>query len=245
ALGLQTDSAGNGVCDVEPLSVDEAIVILRDPLGSLVPEFDDPVAVGYPAEFFGRQQIEAPNYYLYFAAVRSDSYAVAMQSHQFAKAQLVINEYLDCMQTGTVGQEWRLMNPVTVQFRIASALPTLTSEEEARELLPELLSQPATFAPMNPQTDIVSVFPRLNPDVEQTRYFAATDFIGFSGYAISPVQFVDSSGAVKMEADLQGRSLSDPGQMEQFSMNVIYGQSSLDLEWYVIDIVFPFNLPVG
>lgn len=248
ALGLQADTAGNGVCEVEPLTVDEAIAILSDPFGTLLSDIDDPVAIGYPAELFGQRQLTVGDPYAFLTYLYYvESVSLDLDKQQFSDAQPVVNEYLDCFLTGTTGQTWRLTDPLVVQFQLAISLPTLVSEEEARELLPEILLRPGEYA-----ADRISYMGeapvpgiRVNPDIAQTASWTSGGRHQMVQIAISPVQVLDAEGNVVQEADLSGNSLTDPAKSADFAMNVIYGQSTLNLQWYVIEIIFPNMVPGG
>lgn len=245
AMGLQIDDPGNGVCDVAPLSVDEAIMILNDPLGSLTSDLETPPPDMYVSGMFDRRSIQTPNVYYNMSNVYSmDTMSIDMISGDFDDAQPIVDEYLDCMFYGTVGQEWRLMDPTSVQYRLAVSLPTLASEQEARNLLPDILGQSGTFGGSSSVSGLQTSRMRLNPDDAQTRYLAGTGYPGFSGFAIGPVQYLNPDGSLEMEADLHGNAIGKPDSRAEYSMNVIFAQSPLNQEWYVIDTFFPFEMSV-
>ena len=235
------EESGNGVCDVESLTVDEAMAILIDPIGSLIPDIEDPVAEGYPAYWFNRSAITVPNAYWYMSQVYDiETYSVNFPEADFREAQPILNEYLDCIKYGTYGQVWRLTDPVSVQAQIAQKLPILRSEEDAREKMPSLLEEPAVF---NTGFTGETKYLRVNPDQENTGYFHSESFLGFPGYAISPVTFLDSEGQTLIEADVFGNRVDDPSQEVEGSLNLIYGRSAMNNQWYVLDFFYPFSIP--
>lgn len=241
ALGLQPEEEGNGVCDAEPLTVDETIFIVKDPIGSLIPEIEDPAALGYPEDWFGPRAITVPNVYWYMAQVYElDYFGMDLPQADFEAAQPVVNEFLDCLQSGTRGQLWRLMDPITVHALATQYLPTLSSEDTARVVLPDILEAPAH---PNSGGSVDTRIIRINPDSSLTGYLAASNRTGFPGFAISPVIHVEENGDVLTEADRHGISVDDPDHDAEGAMNIIYGRSAVDNQWYVIDYFFPFAFP--
>lgn len=146
-FGLFGQSDQSATCDVEPLTVDEVIAIVENPYS---------VA---PLDTWGTPQPgQEDNGSLAGEGYREAGFMVGMpeslsevpDEQEFHRIQSATNSYLNCIQTGTVGQVMALTHPETLQSNILSRFPVYRDQAEVRAMVEESIDRPF-FVPSDPQ----------------------------------------------------------------------------------------------
>lgn len=233
ALGIEREDAGNGVCDVEPLTVDEAIQIVRSPMFYLYGGEDNARADGWGQiidEGHAMNFVGAPLRDWSQLTGLTPHAALPVSEEEFVEAYALAEEYRDCIQTGTRGQVWALFDPVVVQYEIATRIPLLQPMDETRIVIEQLLNEP-TFAStaaavndrkwqVNPNTDLA-----VRIDHGMTFHVHRSILI--------PVQILDRDGEIVASYDIYGNRLPDGGFGREDSFNIVVAFSSVTETWYI------------
>ncbi|MCO5216464.1 MAG: hypothetical protein M9950_09955, partial [Thermomicrobiales bacterium] len=149
----------------------------------------------------------------------------------------VANEYLDCVTHGTVGQIWRFVDPVRLQWRLRNWLPFMVTDEEARRLLPEILDFPANDIWTGTEDlSFLEVTPHVSASAEDAGIPIAPWYLDhFSYMVVAPIQFVASADIAKADV------ASTPIVIDNLpsDRNIVMGKSVLDGQWYVVGVYSP------
>lgn len=129
--------AESATCDVEPLSTDRVMEIVKNPS-----RFMANGATGEPTE--NPMTGSPPKAVLW--EVDPDLEIVGESTtpseEQFDEASIVANEYLNCLMYGTQAQIWTFYSPVLLQQKILAEFPVFAEESLVRERVEELSTQP-------------------------------------------------------------------------------------------------------
>ena len=115
-------------CTVTPLTVDEVIAILRNPVGYFIAVQAPSTPTAVEAEATNKANLDA--------ALRGEAGVVTPEIMERVVA--VQREWVACTMKGSYFQVWALEYPVLVAEQVEDVLPLFTSEEEARALLTQL-----------------------------------------------------------------------------------------------------------
>lgn len=232
-LGIQPEDAGNGVCDVESLTVDEAIQIVQNPMFYVYGGEENARADGWGAildQGHGSNFVGAPQRDWTQLTRLTPHAALPVSEEEFAAAFALSEEYRDCLQTGTRGQVWALFDPVVVQYEIATRIPLLQPLEETRIIIDQLLAEPtiaSTTAAVNDRTW------RVNPNDDlAVRVDHGITFHTFRSI-ILPIQILDRDGEIVASYDIYGNRLPDGRFGSGDAANIVVTYSRTTESWYV------------
>lgn len=136
ALFGQSDEAAT--CDVEPLSVDRVMEIVKNP----IPYLENGPA-GEPTVLEGENN---PMFVeLYEPEWTTDVRGTAGKPDgaQFNDVVSTVDRYLQCQVFGTIGQVYRFWSPLVIQRHVLAQFPVFADEESVRAWLETELDQPA------------------------------------------------------------------------------------------------------
>lgn len=131
-------SAANGVCDVEPLTVDEAVGIVLNPSNRLA---DIGAENFQPVESYEEiPRSEVPD-------LRRDVPMSFADEEHMARLSAVATEYLNCLRYGTAGQVWALTDPAQVQIQVLTMFPVIRSEADITSFVDRWIHSPHSSIP--------------------------------------------------------------------------------------------------
>lgn len=135
ALFGQSDE---GTCEVEPLSVERVMEIVKNP----APYLDDGPA-GEPTVPEGENNPMFVELYEpeWTTDVRGTS--EKPDEAQFDAVESTVDKYLQCHVFGTVGQSYRFWSPLVIQRQVLAQFPVFADEESVRAWLEVELDRPA------------------------------------------------------------------------------------------------------
>ncbi len=162
---LQATPGTEMSCDVEPMTVDQVMAIVHNPMPYMYVGPTAPADVVAKEAELMRQTGKDKRVVL--PQVLDSSGSVMLTEDQFDAASEVTNAYLGCLLTGTQAQVWTFYHPASIQSTIMAQSPVFATEEEVRAYVEERLDQPALLGENNWATlpisdDIVSA--TINPD---------------------------------------------------------------------------------
>lgn len=133
-----TPTSVAATCEVEPLSTDTVMEIVKNPA-----RFMANGPTGEPSEkpMVGNQ--ENADLRKVDPDLELVGESTAPTEEQFNDASVFANAYLDCLLSGTQGQVWTFYSPVFLQQKILSEFPVFAEESQVRERVVELSAQPA------------------------------------------------------------------------------------------------------
>lgn len=119
--------ASENSCAVEPLTEEEAVQIILNPMNETVrlQEDEAPSAPNY-------MEWGVPDLWVW----QSDSLPLAEEEIR-VEAITVANTFWECLATGTTLQVWALMAPETVQYEVILKFPVIRSEQDIRDYVAE------------------------------------------------------------------------------------------------------------
>lgn len=241
ALIGSTPIAESTACDVEPLTVDEAMSIAKNPLAHLEPEegfmqMDEYLLFGWIMD----QESSKPGYVSPYTMVWDVQLEPVIED-DFSEATSVAQGFLDCIAHGTIGQVWRYLDPVTLHYDIHSVFPMFTSEDDARVILADVLLSPAEGiwdgGAINPTQGSGSV--RINPNQElaYSVHQPPGGSVHIVDVILAPLIFFDDDGNVVLETTVTGFPIKTTGVRLNNAQNVVIGRSMIDGNWYVVGFV--------
>lgn len=230
-----TPVAGLGVCDVEPLTVDEVMAIVRNPYRYLHERAkpDLPVAqdLAYAAEPELMEALVMMSYTDFTTANRTQPSA-----EDFAEASTAVNAYLACAPGATNGQLWAFYDPTHVQTDILDHFPVFADEASVRTYVEENIDQPA-HEPLNRFDGFTAAYGDItvtaNADIEYAEQVLVSSARNEPVIALG-VLITDANGEVVMETSGSGYPLQlRPGALPQRPV-VVVTESPVTGEWYVL-----------
>ncbi len=161
-----TPESGSATCDVDPLSTDTVMEIVKNPA-----RFTANGPTGEPTD---RPMVGSPTN-AEFWEVDPDLELVGESTtpseEQFDDASEFANVYLECLISGTQGQIWTFYSPVLLQQKILGEFPVFAEESQVRDRVEELAAQPAYQAEYAWQVELTTGPQPLNPDDQQELEF--------------------------------------------------------------------------
>lgn len=228
-LGLAQSTPVAQTCDVEPLTVDQVMQIVKNPW-----EFG--FSQQNPStEFSGPEFTEVslrPSTAEFDAATRTKP-----AEKDFEGAIAVANSYLACLPTASWGQIWALSDPVWVQSSILAHFPVFANEPEVREFIEGRIDEPLSVD-HNPLDDIYALADDqsivANPDIDAALTIwpgntsnSAMLFVAFG------VLVTNDDGSIVLESNAEGESLEYQIGSSRQRPTIVVGQSSADGSWYI------------
>ncbi len=216
-------------CDVESLTVDEVMLIVKNPYAYFATYVD---SITHPQN----ELLELPYGPTAFELEMGERTKPAEVDFNatLAKAET----YLDCLPTATWGQLWALSDPFWVQHRILTQFPVFATEAEVEQYVTSMIDQPLA-TDHNPADDVFALLEgqsiSVNPDIDD----AKTIWPGGSSGLLRPIiefgiQVTDDSGEIVVKIDSEGNYEEwQPGSSRQ-RPRILVGQSMTSGEWFVI-----------
>lgn len=235
-LGQTEESA---TCDVEPMTVDEALAIVEDPFG---------VNDSQP-DWFREEQLRrglgatdtpmVPHNIVDQALL--ESFQNPPDEDDFAIAIERLNGFLACTQNGTIGQALWFIRPFELQRIVLSDLPVYRDEAAVRSVLEELLPMHGSILVAHSESAFVDsdyVF-SANTDIEQAASSTTTHSFryGASEAIMIGITVSDQNGEVVFENDSRGRANPAGPLMTTDRFRVIMIESAIDEQWYVLAVI--------
>lgn len=235
AFAPGTPEVASATCDVDPVTVDEVMEIVRNPYRYMYDRADSESDALVSYEYMARQELAVGFYFPTAAEYQSVNRTNPSQS-EFEEASEAVNSYIVCMRDATNGQYWALSHPIWVQEQVLSQFPVFADEESVRAYVEEVIDQPveAMFNRLNGfynaygDAEIVA-----NPDPE------LADLILYSSADYEPtiamgVLVTGSDGEVILETGSTGF----PHQVQPGAVTlrpvIVVQKSSATGEWYVM-----------
>lgn len=233
ALGVQSDETGDGVCDVDSLTVEDAILIVQNPVTYL-----------YGGEANAREDgwdtilDEGDSFNFVGAPIRDWSLITGLTPHaampvseeEFSATSAVVEEYWDCVQSGTKGQVWALFDPVVVQYEIATRIPLLLPLDETRIVIEQMLGEPSFSSPVAEVNDRTW---RVNPNADMAVRVDSGLTFHANRSIILPIQFLDRDENIVGSFDIYG--VPDPNlrASTDHATNIVLTYSRVTDTWYL------------
>lgn len=240
ALAPGTPEVASAICDVEPMTVDEAMVILLNPYQAM--EVDEGYAKHAETLVWLKDQSgqtgQPP-----LEMLLTDGPNGEIEQDELDKALTLGDTYLECVQHGTRAQVFRLLDPVGVHEYLRGMLPLFTSEEEARGIIEEELSKSGntvwTQDFMLEYLEGKSIRMNRNPERLYIDSSHAVDSFLLDAIVISPIVIYDANGEVVFETEFGGFPVTNNGYATDYARNVSIAKSPFNGEWYVFNIYSP------
>lgn len=239
-------STAHGVCDVEPMTVDEVVAIVENPQGATV---WDSQGTPVPED---ERLIESPGWPVpqELLGLTGD----APDEATFDAISIAANRYVTCSQYGTFGQVLRFLYPTQVQKAVFMALPVYRTEAQVRELIEAAIDEPA-YA-VNPSTfgewpgdaaSITQVSYRITED--RTNIRVATlgrvpgvdwDMTGdIDSLAYIGLDYLDADGNVIGRTAFDGMPIEGGSEGTNGGYSLMFAHSSTTGEWYYVGARMP------
>jgi len=132
-------------CTVTPLTIDEVIEILKDPVGTYVTNQTAGAATPAAPEATVEAERRA-------TAIALDEFGGPVPQEIMDEVAATQRQWVACVMKGSYFHVWALMYPGTVHDEITRVLPLFTSEEETRAMLTEL-ERAGSFEELSPLSD--------------------------------------------------------------------------------------------
>lgn len=240
AMTPGTPEVASAVCDVEPLTLDEAMVILVNPYQAM--DVDERLAEHYETLVWLKDQSgqtgQPP-----MELLLTDGPNGELEQAELDKALALGDSYLECVQHGTRGQVFRLLDPVGVHEYLRGLLPLFTSEKEARVIIEEELNKTGntvwTQDFMREYLENKSIGVNHNLDRLYIDSSYAVDSFLLDAIVIAPVVIYDEHGEVVFETEFGGFPVTNNGRAADYARNVAIAKSPFDGEWYIFNIYRP------
>lgn len=240
AFAPGTPEAASGTCDVEPMTVDEAMVILLNPYQAM--DVDEDLAQHSATLVWLKDQAgqtgQPP-----LEKLLTDAPNGELEQDELDKALTLGDTYLECVQHGTRAQVFRLLDPVGVHEYVRGILPLFTSEEEARVIIEDELNKSGntvwTEDFMLEYLEDKSVRVNRNPERLYIDSSHAVDSFLLDAIVIAPVVIYDEDEEVVFETEFGGFPVKNNGRAADYARNVSIAKSPFNGEWYVFNIYSP------
>lgn len=235
ALFGQTDEA---VCDVEPLSVDRVIDIVKNPVPFVMngPGGEPTPATSANAPWSGE---------LYEADLELDLQGsrIAPSEEQFDAAGSVADAYIQCMVTGTLAQVFSFWHPVVIQESVLLAFPVFADEASVREMLEiELPKQALELDSFGFWADVISAYDvasiGINPERELALYQESLSSYA-EGIVTVGAKIENPGGDTVLLVTATGNQLVSRDAFKWDMLIVTVAKSRSGDNWYVISH-FPY-----
>lgn len=221
-------------CDVEPLTVDEAMAIVRNPVPFMR------FGVNATPEVIPETASESAGLYELTPDLELIEGNQVPTEDQFDAVSTIAIRYVNCMAFGTQGQVWRFYSPAYVQKTVLAEFPVFAEESQVRERVEERLNEPAyegeavwKILPFIDDIEMVSV----NPDY-QLAILQASESSYFDQVMNIGVVVKDVDDETLIQTNGTGRNLipNDPlitGRSD-IQLHVVLAKSRNSDAWFVI-----------
>lgn len=224
AQGIRLDTAGNDVCDVEPLTVEQAVQIVQDPLvyaGGSSYELRSELEI---RNFLGAE----PRDWDTLMSLASNT-AVPVTDDESIALLAFVKESRDCTYAGTKGQLWAMTAPELVQFEIVRRIPLLQPMDVTEAAIAELLARPYL-----PSGNVALVTRIWQPNPDRTlmkRVDYGVTWLSHSSYIV-PFQILNTEDEVLASYDIFGNLLDGGGYDDVSPANIVL--TRIVGSWYIV-----------
>ena len=231
-----TPEVADATCDVEPMTVDEALIIMENPYRSMTVSEDMGGDYGTWEWLSGLDvEIGQPQR----NELITDGPNMVLGQADLDHAMDLGNTFLACIHHGTQAQVYALL----VHSRLRSMLPLYASEEEARAIVQEELNRSGnTEWVEDSQIEYLSDKTiSMNPKTE-FQYLDSSPMLHnymIDAVVMAPIVIHDADGSLVFETDFGGYPIKNNGRSQAYARNVMLAKSSFTGEWYVFDIYRP------
>lgn len=224
-----TPVADAQTCDVEPMSVDEVMVLVENPYRYA------------PRDVYGASRYSTgtnnpvDQEYLQVQPMVPHSARAFIQGDSPTSAAMdgalpVLESYLACVEVGTVGQALRFVDPFSIQQRVTEAFPFYRTEEEVRAYVEEWIAEPADTPHDDEALEGLSVRP--NPDASDATTHHVWMGMGFNQIIYLGSEILDEEGNVIARYDNSLNLVSGTEQERIAIFAMIHSEYTGD--WYVV-----------
>lgn len=240
AIPATPESMDGGMCTVEPLTTDEAIQILKNPF----------VHIGISEDVLDQSVVRVvideeetlPGVWP-IVDLMTDGPTMNIGAQDREDAYEVGDQYLACLSHGTNGQVWRMLEPIRAQWQLRGLLPLFVTEEEARAIIAQALSEPAESRWNSPEQQEYLQDKRvvMNPDYSLA-YVDDSEIVNrayMDTLVIVPVMIIDADGETVFAAEYGGFPIVNNGYARDYAANIVLGKSELNGSWYVLGFFLP------
>lgn len=241
-FGLFGQIDESATCDVEPMTVDEVIQRLEQPVGTN--DDGESYPDWWPDERLRRvlwitdAAIPPHNY---VDQTLLDSFEVRPDEESFEIAREQMNGFLACAQNGTMGQAFWYIRPFELHRIVMAELPLYRDEAAVRTSVENLLPMPATG--LVAYGDTAFTDPGLafqaNPKIAEAAASNTTNPIRFgaSETIMIGITVTDQSGEIVFQNDYLGRVNPAGPLLTTERFRLIMGKSLIDEQWYVLAVI--------
>ncbi len=228
---VKRETAGDGVCDVEPLTVEQAVEIVRDPVAVVYGDSEAFQANGPDVLFDFRNWIGAQTDDWDTLMALASYTAIPVTDDEYFSLMAFAEEYKDCLKVGTFGQRWAMTDPIKVQYEIMTRIPLLQPLDVTEAAIAELLEWRVIGAN---QSVVVTRQWQPNPDrTLMVRVDAGVTFSSQSSFII-PWQILDGEGEILGSYDIFGNSLLDEHFSDTDPGNLVVIRAKDGKSWYIV-----------
>lgn len=225
---VKQETAGNGVCDVEPLTVDQAVRIVQSPLAYV---FGSAEAVEKAGMYLTENFLDIQPWGWDTLMSLASYISLPITDDEYFSLLAFSNEYADCIMTGTKGQLWAMMDPIVVQREIIVRIPLLQPMDVTEAAIAELLAIPNVNSNEN---TVRTMTWQPNADRE---HMARVDYgltrSSNSSYIV-PFQILNADGVIIGSYDIFGNSLLEDRASEADPGNIVLIRSKDEKSWYIV-----------
>lgn len=226
--------AQSQTCDVEPMTVDEVMEIVKNPYSVMGIEPWE-IVVGIPGG--ASSELAEPMDNKIDLRMLGEE-APAPDQSSFSAASTVMNEFLACTQQGTISQIFRLMVPAEVQRIILSNYPVFRDESTVRAGVEELIVLPAHRIVLPGSTaleDSELVF-QANPDVQSAKSYPLHNAQLYDGneLLLLGTRVTNRDGEVVFQNNATGAANPVGTLKTTDRIRVLMVQSRFNDQWYVL-----------
>lgn len=227
-------------CAVPALTADEAIMIIKNPYRAIDLTLYD---MGGMHTRMSAEEYAIPDHTKMLQIFTHDP-VNEIDEEEWADTLELGDQYLGCIQHGTVGQVLALMDPFVVQNYLRDRLPLFMSEDETHVFLTDLLREDAigySWTDPDQLTFISDKVLQINPDIRLI--YADSRFSYRNGFYTevigAPVLFINADGSVASAPTFAGIPFGSSAGQTRFARNVFFVKSAFDGQWYVYGIFIP------
>lgn len=231
--------AGPFTCDVKPLTVDEIVLIVRNPAHAIWGGIDP-----QGRQEYGDLLVPVPGIDLPGTKSLTEPTSVPTEA-DFVSASAILNSYLACMWHGTVGQILNFVDPITIQKITFSNLPVFRTEDDVRALFEKVIDWPATRFPTTllivPDGDIdrTSETQRANPSRSEAQILMddssqdSNSTYAQPNYMYMGTEILSGDNTLIARSTWIGQSQLSPGQDSRFAEHYVLVRYARNLPWFV------------
>lgn len=238
-FALLGQTGGDATCDVEPMTLDEAMAIIENPYAGIETGEASPTQQMHVRNMSLFQYVDQPQYLVDGELL--ESFQQRPENDSFAAASERMDAFLACVQDGTIGHLFRFLTPFEVQRIVFSNYPVYRDEATIRAELEEILLMPGSQF-VTPFGDIFAD-PTLtfaaNPDIDMAAASSQVPAIryGASEIILIGLRVADENGEIVFQNDHRGYANPVGPLSTTDRFRIVMAKSLFDGEWYVLAVL--------